>query len=210
MKLRRAERGFTFIEVLLVTIILAIIGGAGYYVYHAQHETSKTAEATKVSNPINQGGQNQVADGWFEFKEFGVKIKLSGLIKNLKASIEENEISKIRYVTITTTEIEQLATSCAQARTSVGYYDTDATVAVIGRYEGNYQEEYDARKAANDSPSFPSLLKQFNGFYISIGNPTDDQDGDCMDTPDNEKYRASVDAVKKDLFKAFKDAEEIK
>ncbi|PJE65465.1 hypothetical protein COU91_01495, partial [Candidatus Saccharibacteria bacterium CG10_big_fil_rev_8_21_14_0_10_47_8] len=39
------QKGFTLIESLLVVLILAVVGFAGYYVWHTRHESNKSSNA---------------------------------------------------------------------------------------------------------------------------------------------------------------------
>jgi prepilin-type N-terminal cleavage/methylation domain-containing protein len=47
-KLHKNQQGFTFVEVLLVILILAVIGFGGYYVWHTQHMAKPIATVTST------------------------------------------------------------------------------------------------------------------------------------------------------------------
>jgi Tfp pilus assembly protein PilE len=47
-KISKNENGFTFVEALLIILILAVIGGVGYMVYHNNHK-SKTASVSTTA-----------------------------------------------------------------------------------------------------------------------------------------------------------------
>lgn len=48
-----SSKGFALAETLIVLVILVVVGGAGYYVYHRSHTAKKT--------PSNGANQNQAS-----------------------------------------------------------------------------------------------------------------------------------------------------
>ena len=78
----RNQKGFTTVEGLLILVIVAIIGGTGYYVYHSQKQTDKTLDsaANTSQSAVNQkttaAKTTQAAStGYLVIKEWGVKFK---------------------------------------------------------------------------------------------------------------------------------------
>jgi uncharacterized protein HemX len=47
---KRNERGFAHLEIVLLIIIAAIIGGVGWYVYHTKQNTDKTLNAASTTS----------------------------------------------------------------------------------------------------------------------------------------------------------------
>jgi hypothetical protein len=45
--MQKSHKGFAVLEALLVFVILAIIGGTGYFVWHGRQETNKTLESSQ-------------------------------------------------------------------------------------------------------------------------------------------------------------------
>ena len=72
--------GFTVVEALLILIFLAIVGFAGYYVWHGQHNDTKDASATKTSgkqastNSSSQANDENTQKKYLVIKEWGVKL----------------------------------------------------------------------------------------------------------------------------------------
>ena len=54
MKKLTDQSGFSAVEVVLVMVIVAIVGGVGYYVYHANNKTldSYNAASESASQPV--------------------------------------------------------------------------------------------------------------------------------------------------------------
>jgi hypothetical protein len=68
LKLHKQQKGFSAIEALLITLVVAIVGGTGYYVWHANHNSDNTySSATKsatsspekkaVAKPLYSSGE---------------------------------------------------------------------------------------------------------------------------------------------------------
>jgi len=74
------QKGFSGVEALLIVVIVAIIGGVGYYVYQSQQETKKSQDnANKSSQEIEAEKKTEPAPAvakkdYFEIKELGVKL----------------------------------------------------------------------------------------------------------------------------------------
>jgi hypothetical protein len=71
-KLSKNQKGFTAVEGLLIILILVVIGGVGYMVYHNNHKTkpvaaSTTTANTSISNPYS---------GWKSFCSTSGKLCL--------------------------------------------------------------------------------------------------------------------------------------
>jgi len=45
------QSGFAALEAILILIILAVIGGAGYYVWHSRQQTDTTAQGMSIKKP---------------------------------------------------------------------------------------------------------------------------------------------------------------
>jgi type II secretory pathway pseudopilin PulG len=72
----KRQKGFAHVQILLALVVVAIIGGVGFFVYNAQKDTNKTLDtaANAVNDPqstkkTNQTDQNAVKeeDSWLLF-----------------------------------------------------------------------------------------------------------------------------------------------
>lgn len=54
MKLLKTENGFSFVEVLVVLFVLAVVGGAGAYIYMNQDETISKSQGTTETESSNE------------------------------------------------------------------------------------------------------------------------------------------------------------
>lgn len=79
------QRGFAAVEALLIAVIIAMLGGIGYYVYHAQKQTDKNlnvANNEKFATPAKKSSkkttkQTTPSQQYLTIKEWGVKLPLS-------------------------------------------------------------------------------------------------------------------------------------
>jgi len=80
-ELDKNEAGFSVVEAILILIILATIGFAGWYVYHKNHKTVP-ASTSKTSAIISSKKPAMPAQQYLDVKEWGIKIPLSSTISD--------------------------------------------------------------------------------------------------------------------------------
>ena len=84
--MKKLQKGFSTIEILLVLILITLIGGVGYFVFSKQNEKSNdTATTTEITNEQSNKKDEVVStdtqpdantnDGYLVINEWGVKIK---------------------------------------------------------------------------------------------------------------------------------------
>ena len=86
--MNKTQKGFAALEAILIIVILVIIGGTGYYVWHSKQQTDKTlsqAEKTsqitpritakKASNTSTSTSSSKSAS-YVNLTEWGIKIKI--------------------------------------------------------------------------------------------------------------------------------------
>lgn len=86
------QKGFTLVESLLVILILAVIGFAGYYVWHSQHSSKLPVSnsPSKASTEVSSNNSKPVTESLSETysnSDFGFSFKYPAswkLIKNLQ------------------------------------------------------------------------------------------------------------------------------
>lgn len=78
MSLKNNQKGFGLVEGLLVVVALGIIGGAGYYVYHANKSTNESLNNTNSSDPAVQktdkekDPEENIPSGWVKYDQNSV------------------------------------------------------------------------------------------------------------------------------------------
>ena len=79
--LRHNTKGFGTIELLLALVVVAVLAGAGAYLYYQDHKASTTSEGTshtQTNQNITSAGPvfNKLLDGWVEYKNNDAGLRL--------------------------------------------------------------------------------------------------------------------------------------
>lgn len=119
------QKGFSAFEALIIALILAIIGGTGYYVYNANKKASDTL--AKASQETKSSTQKTVAKKakstttpatqYLVFKEWGVRMKLATNMSDAYYEFLPNETGTAY---LSTASLVALAPACAPTSTSMG------------------------------------------------------------------------------------------
>jgi Tfp pilus assembly protein PilX len=190
MRLYKNQKGFGLVEGLLIVIALTLIAGVGYYVYSSRKDNSSKTNEQITSQPAAEAKQQ---DEYFEFKELGVKIPLSKELAGLDSQTESN------YLYLTTDAITASKNRCDPNNT---FNDVSSkSFASLSRQTGIYPK--------NPGIDDGSLLKQFDGFYITASYPNGYGCADNASGSQLNDYTDKVMSAQKALGQAFKSAEEI-
>ena len=191
-------RGFTAIEGLLILAIVAIVGGAGYFVLKSKDSTNKTYETTSQSST-----SASTVSTVYKFSELDVQFTLPKTLNGLTHKVEELPDENNRPVEIVypyDANLTVLAKKCASAAHQK-YSKESLNIAALGRGEGTYKAEAFAST---------TLLKQLSGFYITISYPN----GSTCDTDNyllSQEWLVAINKSQKEFVKAFRTtASEIK
>ena len=163
-KLVQFERGFSTLEAMLILVIVGLIGFIGWYVYQSKNNTTSTYNAVQASSTITSNGQNSA---FFDLKELGVKF------------ISPSSLAGLHYTTIKPTGdllagafLEDKATDTVFKQCLADKVDQNFTLTA------DEQSFISINKVKGTPPSASAVVgpqnnfvKQFNGFYISVGYP---------------------------------------
>jgi len=145
------QKGFAALEALLIVVIVAIIAGTGYYIYHANKNTSSTynaASKSAASNPTSQanggkGGKSGPDTGPAKTEAFLIyQWKIDAVIPTPpeQAALIQYKITsngQQTYANFTTQELIDLDKQCTadnapagtvfQAKGTDPFYNSDGT-----------------------------------------------------------------------------------
>jgi Tfp pilus assembly major pilin PilA len=143
------EKGFSLIAVLLVIVVLAVIGVAGYFV--AKHVDKKNTTISSTSTP----------------RQYTIKIQPLGI-----ELVVPNSINDLVYKTDTTnstatsTHVLMSTQSLTDAAANCGVNGNPAGFGSLVKTTGQYQS---SNRDRNATPL--PLVKQLPSFYITLINP---------------------------------------
>lgn len=117
------NKGFGAIESILIVVIIAAIGGAGYYVYNSQKKTNAALDnASKAQSDPQKSEKKEKVEtkvvekneesGFFEIKELGVKFKPTSSLGGLYYTVGNG--GKTVYFSLE----ELKSTDCAADKTA--------------------------------------------------------------------------------------------
>jgi hypothetical protein len=184
------QKGITTVKSALFVIIFALIAFIGWYVV-GNNNKSKTQLNQTASDSIKTTSTKTGKGTKFIFKDLGVQIMLPNNLKGMAYS--KNTSSNETSYDVYTPAFKQEASKCGDDPTA-----NPAGFASISKTNGNYQANSTGEKSSG-------LLKQFNGFYYSYGDPLYGAAG-CPD----EVYKKLVDmqtSLLTSLQSAFSGAE---
>lgn len=94
-KLKNSQTGFSAIEALLIVVIVAIVGGTGFYVYHAQTNANKNLKGDNSTAPKFKNNSKKAAKtpatAQTTDETIGT-VKISFSPANLYSSIEKSTL----------------------------------------------------------------------------------------------------------------------
>ncbi len=115
------QKGFAAMEAMLVVVILAIVGGTGYYVYQANNKATETQnQAQTNANTAAPHKKNEkkskpaTAIEYLVVKEWGVELPLSSGIKDAYYIYDSNG-----YARLGTRSLTAMSAKCAPDKVGV-------------------------------------------------------------------------------------------
>lgn len=79
--MKKNEKGFSVVEILIVLVVVGLIGGTGWYVWQPKHKTTENNKSTTNSTPATEQKATDNPEvksevNYLTIKEWGVKISL--------------------------------------------------------------------------------------------------------------------------------------
>lgn len=196
------QKGFTAIEAILILVIIAVIGGTGYYVYHANKKTNDTLDAagkSSQSSPAqrktttSKGSTSSAkttspatSQNYVTIKEWGVRAPYSGAY-HLTYSIK-NDGGDEQFATFTSAELASADSQCA----SFGGGGISRLTAADTTTEAN-GSDVSVAQAARDNPA---LYQRVGAYYYTFvhdnGACSEQQSTGSLQSQTNDAVKALV------------------
>jgi len=144
------QKGVGTLEVMLLIVVIALIGGVGYYVFKMNKDTNKTLDnanksssSTTASTQAKSGSQQtQATDStkYLTITELGIKLPLTDVTKTAYYYTKDG------YAYLSTTQLKDKDPSCAANETSIAAISKSAKTAKYetsgGQQLGQTNEEW--------------------------------------------------------------------
>jgi hypothetical protein len=155
---KRNQNGLATVEIVLFVIIFALVGFIGWYVTSQNKSSEKVAnEATKTSSATTKIGSASSQGTKFVFKELGVQITLPNDLKDI--AYAKNTYANNPSYAVYTPSFKDETNKCSDDETA-----NPPGFAYVNKINGTY-------KGNPAGEGTGGLLKQFDGFYFSYGDP---------------------------------------
>jgi len=78
-KIRKNEAGFSAVEILIVLVVVALIGGVGYFVYKNQYKAKTATVVPNNTSPVATSPTTQTTDTYTGWKQYCDPLKVGCL-----------------------------------------------------------------------------------------------------------------------------------
>ena len=189
--MRKNQRGFGGLAILLVILALVATVGAGYYVWQNQNKKDKTAAQstaqTDQSTPTPPTAQTVADKNVIEIKELGIKITVPDSIKDLTYTYKTSKAADDREMLVAYFSTQKLTNLDDKCSSSV-----NAPLGAIGKVNGVYIAV----------GAYDDLVKQYPSYYLDYGRPQ----SQCSD---NDTTQQLADKLRDELKNSLSTIEEL-
>ncbi len=173
------KSGFAAVEAILIVVIVGIIAGTGYFVWHAKQATEKSLTDTASSQPAIAEKTTQTtkttvntsatAHDVLVIKEWGVKLGFKGAASvtytiSATPSADGSTTADLRLLPTVTTiaDCQDLQTALVRSSVSTG------STHVVGSY--SYKIAGDPSPCSDPSGDTGTISKQRDAILYELGN----------------------------------------
>jgi hypothetical protein len=197
--MNKTQKGFALVEGLLISLIIAIIAGTGYYVWHSKNQTdeslantSDSSQSTVTSKKSSTAGPS-VAQKYFTIKEWNVRSPYSG---NLTLEYNLNESGSLPSTAVfSSTQLDATSTGCA-SKTYGGWIDqylsSDGFKLEDGSSSGKTAAEY---AATLDKADYAHVGDYYYFFRHAQAACSDSQASADTETQTNDAVKALLGSL---------------
>lgn len=194
-RLHKDNQGFAYTGlILLVVVVIAAVGGVGYYVMTKNKDKNQYRSNDSTAQPSSDTSSNSSAathssSEFMEVKEFGVKVRLSDPINDAYYVIKTSSDGK-KYATISTRTLAKEYPGCAAESDGYG----GAQFGYINSFtDPNSPDPYSGAYTMKET--FPDAVN-VNGkyYYLATNHQAPCDSGLSMNSGGYEVYHDALDA----------------
>lgn len=183
------QTGFGLPGIILIILILVAIGGAGWFVYDAQHNKKAAQQEAVVSETTGQDS-GTAQNGYLGIPELGIELKLAEGVKDATYAVMKDG-SSIGLSTEAT--VNEFGSGCSAKSGSVAMITSFVNPDAPDPYGGKYTMK----------ETFPDAYKSADGVYYGISQDETFCGGD-YDAPSDQKAADALIKQVRDGFNATK------
>jgi hypothetical protein len=153
--MNKTQNGFAVIESLLILVIVAIIGGTGWFVWHSKQQTDKTLSETGNSQAVNPSKKTpatvstSTSQKYLTIKEWSVKVPLTSADSDAYYVIKTDR-PDTAYLSLQ----KYKGTECAADNTSIGAYF---------RFTKDQKDDLNGNTLLSENPGAPKVGNYYFG-----------------------------------------------
>jgi hypothetical protein len=181
------KKGFAAVEALLIVIILAIIGGTGYYVYQANNKATNTQNNAHIDAESAVVHKTQ----YVTLKEWDVRAPYSGKL-HLSYTVK-SETAGVAFAAFTSSELAKQGGLCAS---SSNYGGTITRYPADAKMLDNAGEALDQTASAYAATLDKTDYARVGDYYFFYTSPQ----APCSDKTDGQKVQTDTQSAVKALL----------
>jgi hypothetical protein len=154
--MNKQQSGFAVVESLLILVIVAIIGGTGWFVWHSKQQTDKTLSETGNSQSVNPSKKTpttvstSTSQKYLTIKEWSVKVPLTSADPDAYYVINADR-PDTAYLSLQ----KYKGTECAADNTSIGAYF---------RFTKDQKDDLSGNTLLSENPGAPKVGNYYFGY----------------------------------------------
>jgi cytoskeletal protein RodZ len=195
------NKGFAVIEGLLILVIIAILGGTGWYVYQAHNNATNTltnadaanSSAANYSKPTPKPTLTQTqSQQYFTVKEWAVKVPIDSSVTGLSYTTTNSGVMAFRD-----TQLDSVSSSCTANSINVARGKANDQVPnELGNSDGEtFLTAYNSTVASKNQNA-RGIAVNINDYYYVPPGYAGASCADSSPTAQSEESTASLNIVK--------------
>jgi len=184
-------RGFAAVETVLIVVIIGLLAGVGYYVWHTNQQTKATLDAaSKVAQsspakvtqkPTNSVSSQTSTTAYLTFSEWGVKIPLSPSISDAYYAYKNG------YVYLSVRSLSN--TDCSADSTTLG---------AVTRFTADEKDTYSGELYIDEMKGATKVGSYYYAYVHPQAACSDDQSVLTKADTDMAAFKAAVTNIQAD------------
>jgi type II secretory pathway pseudopilin PulG len=173
--MNKTQKGFAVVEVTLLLVLVSIIAGTGYFVWHSKKQADKSlntaantnqtasskSSSSKGSNPSNhstnsQSSNSALSSQYLVITQWGVEMPITADIKDAYYDVLENNEGDPNLYGLSTHVLASLDSNCSATHGAVG---------IISRQTAATHDQNATMNDPLNSPVYPDKVGNYYYYF---------------------------------------------